>query len=113
MEETILAGTSYFHIASHIPTGPLPPCLFLAGFDQLTLGYEKTESLFLPPEYIRDIFTRSGIVRPALLVDGRVAGWWRLKNARLTVRCFSPVDHARVADTAAGLWPQIRKIEFE
>ncbi len=40
--ETLLDGKSYFYIDNGLPAGSLPVCLFLAGFDQLMLGYEKT-----------------------------------------------------------------------
>ena len=87
-----LDGISYFFIPTPLPKLRPPRCLFLAGFDQLMLGYEKTCSLFLPGEHIRDIFTRSGMVRPAILVDGTVVGWWNLKNRRLKITLFSPAD---------------------
>ena len=45
----------------------LPDCLLLAGFDPLMLGYEKKQSIFLPPEYLRGIFSLSGIVMPPVL----------------------------------------------
>lgn len=72
--ETTLDGKSYFHIDNSLSADELPACLFLAGFDQLMLGYEKTESLFLPKEHMRDIFNLAGIVRPAILVNGNVVG---------------------------------------
>ena len=72
--ETTLDGKSYFYIDNDLPAGNLPDCLFLAGFDQLMLGYEKTESLFLPREHMRNIFNLAGIVRPAILVNGTVVG---------------------------------------
>ena len=37
--ETSLDGKSYFYIDNGLPAGNLPGCLFLAGFDQLMLGY--------------------------------------------------------------------------
>ena len=55
----------------------MPDCLFLAGFDQLMLGYLKTESIFLAKEYIRGIFNLSGIVMAPILLRGRVAGRWK------------------------------------
>ena len=46
----------------------VPDCLLLAGFDPLMLGYEKKQSIFLPPEYLRGIFSLSGIVMPPVLL---------------------------------------------
>lgn len=47
----------------------MPECLFLAGFDQLLLGYEKKESVFLAPEFLRGIFNFAGIVMPAVFIS--------------------------------------------
>lgn len=109
--ETSLDGKSYFYIDSGLPIGDLPACLFLAGFDQLMLGYEKTESLFLPKEHMRDIFSLAGIVRPAILVNGTVVGWWNLKNRKLKITLFSPAVQKLIFDTATGLWNDLKGIE--
>ena len=76
------------------------------------LGYEKTESLHLSPAYISQIFTRSGIVRPVLLLNGQAAGWWNLKNRKLTVTLFASADQKMIADTAVELWTDLKKVEF-
>ena len=113
VSETVLDGKTYFYIDHGLTDGTLPDCLFLAGFDQLMLGYEKTESLFLSREHLRDIFNLAGIVRPAILVDGNVAGWWNLKNQKMTATMFDN-DHAGlVAEYACRLWPDIKKVDFQ
>ena len=110
--ETSLDGKSYFYIDNGLPAGELPDCLFLAGFDQLMLGYEKTESLFLPKEHMRDIFTMAGIVRPAILVHGRVAGWWNLKNRRLKITLLSPADRKLIDRAATEVWTDLKQIDY-
>ena len=107
-----LGDETFYHIPRAVPDCNFPSVLFLAGFDQLMLGYEKTQSLFLPPEHLRDIFTRSGIVRPALLVNGTVAGHWNLKNGKLIITLFRIEDTAMVKREALTLWPQLKKIEI-
>ena len=109
--ETEVDGKSYFYIDNGLPAGILPDCLFLAGFDQLMLGYEKTESLFLPREHMRDIWGLAGIVRPAILVNGTVVGWWNLKNHKLKITLFSPADQKLISDAATGLWNDLKGIE--
>ena len=109
--ETSLDGKCYFYIDNGVPAGELPKCLFLAGFDQLMLGYEKTESLFLPKEHMRDIFNLAGIVRPATLVNGTVVGWWNLKNRKLKITLFSPADQQLIERTATALWNDLKRIE--
>jgi len=101
---------SYFYMGQAPAEDAIPGCLFLAGFDQLMLGYEKTESLFLAGTHMRGIFTRSGIVRPALLIDGTVAGWWNRKNRNLTVTLFEDPDTEKITLAAKALWPELQKI---
>ena len=109
--ETTLDGKSYFYIDNGLPAGNLPDCLFLAGFDQLMLGYEKTESLFLPREHMRDLFSLAGIVRPAILVNGTVIGWWNLKNRKLKITLFDPAEQKLISDSAAAMWSDLKEIE--
>ena len=110
--ETSLDGKSYFYINNSLPNDELPACMFLAGFDQLMLGYEKTESLFLPKEHMRDIFNLAGIVRPAVFVNGTVVGWWNLKNRKLKITLFSPADRALISETARKVWNDLKQIEY-
>ena len=110
--ETMLDGKSYFYIDNGLHACNLPGCLFLAGFDQLMLSYEKTESLFLPNEHMRDIFNLAGIVRPAILVNGTVVGWWSLKNHKLKITLFSPADQKLISDAATWLWSDLKQIEY-
>lgn len=110
--ETSLDGMSYLYIDNGLLAGNLPDCLFLAGFDQLMLGYEKTENLFLPKEHMRDIFNLAGIVRPAILVNGTVVGWWNLKNRKLRITLFSPADQRLISETATQLWSDLKQIEY-
>lgn len=74
----------------------IPDCLFLAGFDQLMLGYEKKENPFLPPEYLRGIFTLSGIVMAPILLRGSVAGRWKRSGKKLLI---TPFGHWTEEDT--------------
>ena len=87
----------------------LPDCLLLAGFDPLMLGYEKKQSIFLPPEYLRGIFSLSGIVMPPVLLRGTVAGRWKRSGKRLQItafRPFTPEERRWVNTAAAQLWPE-------
>ena len=113
VSETTWDGKSYIYIDNGLTTRDIPGCLFLGGFDQLMLGYEKKESLFLPAEHIRDIFTLSGIVRPVVLIDGIVAGWWNMKNNKLSVTLFDDCNSERIVEAAARLWPNIKTIAFK
>ena len=52
LKETECDGKTYYYIENGKSYNhEMPDCLFLAGFDQLLLGYEKKESLYLPTEH--------------------------------------------------------------
>ena len=113
MASFCMDGRIYYHTDFPLPESDLPRCLFLAGFDQLMLGFEKKESLFLQEQNLRGIFTLSGIVRPALLVDGTVAGYWNLQNRKLTVTLFQNADRVLVQTAAQSLWSELKAITFQ
>ena len=108
-------GKNYYYIEESVPeTAEIPACVFLAGFDPLMMGYEKTENPFLPKEHLREIFSLAGIVSPALLVHGNVAGRWKRTGKKLTITLFEPVaaqDITQIRDTAYRIWPMLSKIE--
>lgn len=66
----------------------IPEVLFLPGFDQLMLGYQKRESLFFRQEHLRGIFNLAGIVMPVVLFRGIVVGKWKLQGRRLALTLF-------------------------
>ena len=102
--ELSVAGRSFYRIGEALPSGDMPACVFLAGFDQLMLGYEKSESIFLPREHMRDIFAAAGIVPPAILVNGSVAGWWQKRGRKLTLTVFEEKNKAPIFDAASRFW---------
>ena len=116
VSSVVCGGNTYYSIDGQVPiTKEMPSCLFLAGFDPLMLGYEKKESLYLPPEYMRGIFNLAGIVMPALLLNGTVAGRWKNKNGKVRVELFRPLTAAErhlVCQGAEALWPDMKKLEF-
>ena len=80
-----------------------------------TGGKPWTESLHLPPEHLRGIFSLAGIVMPALLLWGRVAGRWKRTGKKLRITAFerlSREDKERIAGSAEELWSGV-KLEFQ
>ncbi len=111
-------GRTYYYIENgQAYDREIPQCLFLAGFDQLLLAHEKKESLFLRPEHLRAIFNLAGIVMPALLVDGEVAGKWKKKNKKLQITLFKSItrrEKNRISDFADSLWNgEITSVGFD
>ena len=110
-------GKTYYYIPNGLSYDKeIPHCLLLAGFDQLMLGYQKKESIYLPQEHLRGIFNLAGIVMPSILLNGRVVGKWKKKNENLTFTLFETIskkDKSMIEDTAEELWNPISKITFE
>jgi len=57
-------------------------------FDSYLLGYRNRDHA-VAPQHRALVHPGGGILRPTVLVDGRVAGTWRIKGARLVVATFS------------------------
>lgn len=70
---------------------PADDLYVLSAFDPLMLGYEKKQNLFLPAEYLREVFTLQGIVKPTILYRGRIIGLWNIKNKKIYVTLFDPM----------------------
>ena len=110
-------GRTYYYI----PNGKtydrdIPHCIFLAGFDQLMLGYQKKESIYLKPKYLRGVFNLAGIVMPPLLIDGDVAGIWKNKNGKLEIKCFrslSQAEKSHIEQAADKLWGDIKEVRYK
>jgi hypothetical protein len=73
-----------------VPRGlePAPPHVrLLPAFDGILLGHRDRE-LIVRPEHARDVLPGGGILRPTLLVDGRVEGTWKLDRGTPRVSPF-------------------------
>ena len=113
---SVYEGREYWTVKAKSDTPQPPRCIFLAGFDPLLMGYEKTESLYLPREYLRHIFLLSGIVMPAILFDGRIVGKWKRAGKGLKITLFEAVhesDRKIILSSAEELWNDVTRIEFE
>ncbi|MFJ1703898.1 winged helix DNA-binding domain-containing protein [Kitasatospora sp. NPDC088346] len=94
-----------------LPQAPRPdpstpaPVRLLAPFDNLLLSHADRTRV-LPEEYRPRIMTQNGIVLGSLLVDGLVAGAWRIEDGVLRVRPFGSLprgEHAAVEHEAARI----------
>lgn len=116
LESVDCSGKTYYWIDnSKVYDKEIPKWIFLAGFDQLMLAYDKRESLYLPAENIRDIFTLSGMIYPALLLDGHVVGRWKKKDSHLALELFKKVAKSELfalEERADELWSDVKKIDY-
>lgn len=106
-QESIYEGKTYYILGSAGIDGTLSCCRFLAGFDPLLLGYEKRTNPFLREDTLRGVFTHSGIVRPAILLDGRIAGIWKRSGKDIELTGLLPLQamqRRRIEEEADRLW---------
>ena len=83
-----------------LPTAPRPgggvpaPVRLVAEFDNLVLSHAE-RSRVISAEATRRLYTVNGVIPGSVLVDGFVAGMWRLTRsrdtARVTIEMFAPV----------------------
>ena len=75
------------------PAPPAPRARLLAAFDTIMLGYRRRAPLVAPEDDHR-ILPGGGMLRPAVLIDGRAAGTWRVAaqggRRRVAIDWFGP-----------------------
>jgi hypothetical protein len=90
LTELNVAGKSMW-VSGEVTGGQPSGVRLLPAFDTFLLGYRERH-LHLDPAYARRVNAGGGIVKPVVLVDGRVAGTWRLvrkaKAGKLSVHPF-------------------------
>jgi hypothetical protein len=116
LKSVLCEDREYFYAGSLPDTGEIPECLFLAGFDQLLMGY-KDRSRMMDERYKQDVTTNTGIVHPTILLDGRIQAKWKKSGLKLTVTPFcelSQKNRNRIARYAKTLFDgEIREIDFQ
>jgi Winged helix DNA-binding domain len=86
-----------------VPRGPLPdpgtpaPVRFLPKWDNVLLAFHDRTRV-IRDEYRRRIIGPNGDVAPTFLVDGHVAGIWRVDGERVVVEPFAPLTRAQQRD---------------
>jgi Winged helix DNA-binding domain len=79
-----------------VPRAPLPdvdgpaPVRFLPKWDNVLLAFHDRTRV-LPEQYRRTVIKVNGDVAQTFLVDGVVAGMWRVENGRVAVEPFAPL----------------------
>jgi Winged helix DNA-binding domain len=77
-----------------IPAADAPaPVRLLAMWDSTLLAYEERTRV-LPEDYRKVVIDKRGDVAQTILVDGQVAGTWRVDGARVRLEPFSPLPRS-------------------
>jgi hypothetical protein len=87
LNSILYENREYFFAESLPDTGEILGCIFLAGFDQLLMGY-RDRSRMMDERHKRDVTTNTGIVHPVVLLDGQIQAKWKRSGAKLTVAPF-------------------------
>ena len=94
-----------------VPRAPLPephtpvPVRFLPKWDNVLLSFADRTRV-LPEEYRKRVIGMNGDVAQTFLVDGFVAGMWRVENGRVLLEALAPLPRSvqrEVADEAERL----------
>jgi Winged helix DNA-binding domain len=84
--EARVGGETLLVLGAVPRAAPGPVVRLLGAYDNYNLGYASRD-FAVPPEHVRRIVPGGGIVRPAIVADGRFIGTWSSKRSsgRLTV----------------------------
>jgi hypothetical protein len=86
-----------------LPRAPLPdastpaPVRFLPKWDNVLLSFADRTRV-LPEEHRKTVIKMNGDVAQTFLIDGFVAGMWRVEEERIVVEPFEPLSRAVKAD---------------
>ena len=82
-----------------VPRAPLPdpetpaPVRFLPKWDNVLLAFADRTRV-LPEQYRKTVIRMNGDVAQTFLVDGFVAGIWRVEDGRVALEPFAPLSHS-------------------
>lgn len=94
VKSIVCEGIKYFYINELTGDCKIPECMFLAGFDQLLLGY-KDKSRVMDVNDKGKVITNTGIVHPTILLDGRLQAKWKKDGAKLIVTPFTRLSNKK------------------
>jgi Winged helix DNA-binding domain len=85
------------------PMDDPPPCLLLAAFDTLMLGY-RTREPFVAAAHDHHVLKGGGMLKPVALSRGLVTGTWSIQNGRPEPTWFGePAPAAAVSSEATDI----------
>ena len=119
LESTMIHGEAFWFVGDRAAPQLSPTAHLLPAFDEYLVGYQNRNAV-IDPVHARKVNNAGGILKPAVVIDGRVAGIWGRTLARetvaITVRPFGPLtrpERDALADAAArygrflGLAPRL------
>ncbi len=108
-------SVDYYYLGTCETAQEIPPCLFLAGFDQLLMAY-KDRSRLLDEKNRSDVITNTGIIHPTVMLDGRLRAKWKLTGQALSIHPFGKIGadkRKEIACAAKSIFgDEVREICF-
>lgn len=92
-EVVVEAGPGLLRLKDSAAGGEMPAPKLLGPFDPILHGWQSRDFL-IPDEQERSVVTTNGIFRPTILVDGQVAGIWRLAAGEIELQPFGEINPA-------------------
>jgi hypothetical protein len=92
-----------------VTPAPRPTVRLLPAFDPCLLGY-RSRDWTLPTKYAWRVFPGGGLLRPALLVDGRVRGTWKIQQRRQTIEVLVEAFERLSIDAGRALKEEAEEI---
>ncbi|KZB85787.1 winged helix DNA-binding domain-containing protein [Amycolatopsis regifaucium] len=97
--DLVPAGDGFALRETDLSAPPCPPRL-LGAFDTFLLGY-RGRDLLLDPAHAQRVNSGGGMIAPTVLVDGRIAGTWRVKRTakqtKVVVEPFAALSRSAIA----------------
>ena len=95
LEEVRVRGETLLVLGRAPRAAPSPVVRMLGAFDNYNLGYESRD-FAVAEEHVRRVVPGGGIVRPAVVADGRFVATWRSqrsgKRLAVTIEPFAELD---------------------
>jgi len=92
-DEVVETATDLLRLKGAAAGSEMPAPKLLGPFDPILHGWQSRDFL-IPDEQERSVVTTNGIFRPTILVDGQVAGIWRLAAGEIELQPFGEINPA-------------------
>ncbi|WP_037321559.1 winged helix DNA-binding domain-containing protein [Amycolatopsis orientalis] len=103
--DLVPAGVGFALRETDLSAPRCPPRL-LGAFDPYLLGYTDRD-LLLDPAHAKRVNSGGGMIAPTVLVDGRIAGTWRVKRAAKQTKVVVEPFAALSRSTISGLESEV------
>jgi hypothetical protein len=91
LKSVLCEGIEYYYLNDLSGDCKVPSCLYLAGFDQMIMGY-KDRSRLMNEQDKRNIITNSGIIHPTILLNGKLRAKWKKDGEKLVITPFAELS---------------------